>query len=593
MIFAFKRDEICLRSWSPIPRAWWPFGLLTVLLALRIGLDAWWLWEFRYGYPLNTDEVGYLTIAFDDTQGLKTGGLGGLWEAFLDNRSQAPLVPLLTVPIHLVFGEHIFPSFFVQAPFLVLLTIATYGLASRLANPLLGLLAAVIVMSIPEMTDWARTFHFGMPSAALFTAGTYAIIRAEGFINSRWALTWGLLLGLTLLARTLTVALIPGQVLAAILVVAFASGDRKRRAVNFALALALGIAIAATWYAQNWQIVAEYLIGFGYGDRSAFYGQAYPLLSWARWTARLKTLIDRGFYLPLAALVAVSLAAGLITALLRVRAVNGAALRAGRENGIWISVVVVLCGYLALSSSPNEGTGFALPLLPVLVALAMASLSRLKWRVGRISLIALFLVVSAFDVAMKADVIAELSGSMTATLPGLGHVRLIEGRGDIQRTLAYSGQDPGGSTSRIPEVNKQWLALGRGVAIWLDQFAADHHRRPHVVFGSKDPFYNTNLIELSARMSLGKRLGIAQLEPTLGGDNADAYRAQLIDLPGHERPNLVVTTDPGPAEYKPFVSQPYVEAAARSLGFAQVTSFRLPDGRASRVWWLDRERSPE
>jgi len=119
-------------------RTWWPLGLLVVLLALRIGLDAWWLREFRYGFPMNTDEVGYLTIAFDDIQGLKTGGLAGLWHAFLDNRSQAPLVPLLAVPIQLVFGEKIFPSFFVQAPFLVLLAFATYGLASRLANPVLG-----------------------------------------------------------------------------------------------------------------------------------------------------------------------------------------------------------------------------------------------------------------------------------------------------------------------------------------------------------------------------------------------------------------------------------------------------------------------
>jgi 4-amino-4-deoxy-L-arabinose transferase-like glycosyltransferase len=569
----------------------WPLAVLAVFLALRVGLDAWWLWEFRSGFPLNTDEVGYLTTAFDDTQALKTGGIAGLWHAFLDNRSQAPLVPLLSVPIQLVFGEEIFPSFFVQTPFLVLLALATYGLASRLANPPLGLLAAVVVTSIPDMTDWARTFHFGVPSAALFTAGTYSLVRAEGFLNPRWALTWGVLLGLTLLARTMTIALIPGQILAAALVVVLASADRHRRAATFALTLTVGIAIAATWYAQSWRSVAEYLIGFGYGDRSVYYGQAYPILSWARWTARLKTLIDRGFYLPLAALVAATLAAGTITALLRARRVDGAALRAGLQNGIWISVVVVMCGYLALSSSPNEGTGFALPLLPILVALAMASLARLEWRSARVSLAAAFLMVSAFDVVMKADVIAPLSGSTDATVPGLGGVRLIEGRGDIQRTLAHSGSDLGGPTSQIPERHKQWLGLGRDVAIWLDQIAGEHHRVARVVFGSKDPFYNTNLIELSARMYLRKRLGIAQLEPTFGGDNAESYRAQLVDLPGHQPPNLVVTTDPGPAEYRPSVTQSYVEAAARSLGFEQVASFRLPDGRESRIWWLDRGAS--
>ena len=72
-----------------------------------------------------------------------------------------------------------------------------------------------------------------------------------------------------------------------------------------------------------------------------------------------------------------------------------------------------------------------------------------------------------------------------------------------------------------------------------------------------------------------------------GGDDTEAYRVQLTD-PRRRPPNLVVTTDPGPSEYKPSVTQARVEDAARSLGFRQVGSFHLPDGRETRVWWLDR-----
>jgi hypothetical protein len=72
-------------------------------------------------------------------------------------------------------------------------------------------------------------------------------------------------------------------------------------------------------------------------------------------------------------------------------------------------------------------------------------------------------------------------------LPGLGEVRVIDGRGDIQRLLTHAGHDIGPPIARMPEIHKQWLLLGREVATWLDRFAEQHRRQPVVVFGSKDP----------------------------------------------------------------------------------------------------------
>src|ERR1700757_2234450 len=51
---------------------WWPLGVLIIFLSLRIVLDTWWLSEFRRGYPLNTDETAYVSIALEDTHGLET-----------------------------------------------------------------------------------------------------------------------------------------------------------------------------------------------------------------------------------------------------------------------------------------------------------------------------------------------------------------------------------------------------------------------------------------------------------------------------------------------------------------------------------------
>jgi hypothetical protein len=292
--------------------------------------------------------------------------------------------------------------------------------------------------------------------------------------------------------------------------------------------------------------------------------------------------------LPLAIVVASVLAAGIVTVLLRAIEVGriGCGWRSTLQDDVWICSVVVLSGYLALTSSRNTGTGFALPLLPILIALAMAAVARLKSQTAQACLVAAFLLVSVFNIVIKADMVAPLSGTWSVPVPGLGEVRVIEGRGDIQRLLALAGNDVGPPTARMPEVHKQWLALGREVATWLDRFAARHGREPVVSFGSKDPFFNTNLIDLSARMYLRKRLWVGQVEPTRGGDDTKAYRAQLTDP--RRAPNLVVTTDRGPSEYEPSVTQALVEDAARFLGFQQVASFYLPDGRETRVWWLDR-----
>ena len=63
----------------PPQRSWWPLALLAIFVAARIALDAWWLYEFRHGYPLNTDEAGYPYLRSRQYAGLKTAAPLGCW----------------------------------------------------------------------------------------------------------------------------------------------------------------------------------------------------------------------------------------------------------------------------------------------------------------------------------------------------------------------------------------------------------------------------------------------------------------------------------------------------------------------------------
>ena len=575
------------RTGDEYREAWtdrWFLTLLSVYILIRIALDLWWLWKFRAGYPLNTDEVGYLTIAFRDTQALKSMGIRGLWREFLEQSSQAPLVPLLTVPIHLIFGEEILPSFLIQSGFLALLAFSSYAIGSRLAGPCLGLLTALVVTSIPEVIDWARSYHFGVPAAALFTSATYALLRSEGLRSRLWTISCGVLLGLTVLSRTMTIAYVPGLALAAGLRVLVEPESRLVRAIHFGIGIGVGILTAATWYLRNWPEVLKYLTSYGYGTYSVYYGQTRAPYTLAFWTARIDTLTNRGFYLPLICLLGLTLAIGLIMLVKRVRGYSHPpTVRDFLRSDALTLIVVFVCGYVALSSSKNQGSGFALPLLPLPVALSAASLSKLAFGWVRAVMVAAFVAVAGFNLVMKAGIFAEISGRWTTYVPGLGHLIVVDGRGDIQRVLSYSNYFNGPGIQRIPELHKEWMPFGLRVTKWLIEYASAHDRRPVCVFASRDPFYNPNLLSLVSALNLKRKLHFGQLDAAISGDTVEAYRARLRD-----RPNFLIATDPGREVFPPPVTQAFAEEAARSLGFELVATFMLPDGRVTRIWWLNR-----
>ena len=139
-------------------------GAAIAIMAV-LALNAWWLDRFRRGYPLDTDEAGYMGIAFDYTAAWHGGGISGLWQAFVAQKAQAPLVPLLTVPIALVH-EGILSNFGIELAFLALLGLACYGIGARFGGPSYGLLAVIAVLTVPSVIDFTREYIFALPATA-------------------------------------------------------------------------------------------------------------------------------------------------------------------------------------------------------------------------------------------------------------------------------------------------------------------------------------------------------------------------------------------------------------------------------------------
>ncbi len=195
--------------------------------------------------------------------------------------------------------------------FLVLLALALYGIGERLAGPRLGALAALVAATSTGAVHFSREYIFALPAAAMLACAVYLLIRSDGLRLRRWAVACGAALGLMLLARSMTIAFVPGCSPPGPSACSPAAPTTSaRRLVNLGLLVATGAAVAATWYAPNMTTVVDYLTGYGYGDKSRAYGDAGTLVSWGRLRSPFVHMSGEDLLLPLAAILVAGLARG-------------------------------------------------------------------------------------------------------------------------------------------------------------------------------------------------------------------------------------------------------------------------------------------
>jgi len=569
-----------MRAWQMrVPTLSWL--VLGTSVVLGVALHLAWLYRFRLGYVTEWDESGYMAIALNDTNALRSDGLPGLLSAVEHQSSEAPLVPLVTVPMHLVFGSGIAQSLLILLIFFAVLVLATYGLARCVSTPGWAALAALSVAAMPGVTDYTRLYHFAVPAAALLTAALWAQLRSDGFERRNWSAVWGIFIGLMLLARTMTVAYLPGFALAAIVQVLARCGARRQRTINLGLGTVIAIAVVSVWYLQNGKGVASYLIHSGYGAQAASYGAGSSIMSWRFWTKELALMLD-SLYLPLAGLIGLCFLAALF--LHRPRPASERSwrtlLRSWANQDIFVLIVVVVEGYLVLTSSRNEGTAFSLPWLPALVVLAVVAAANVRLPSVRVVLAVLFVLVSMGDLLSKSGFVPLLATPRSVALPSVGQTTVTDGRGIIQLQVLAAGYPTGSPTTPLPRLQRQWLPFFHLVTGWIVHYADAHRQRPVVLFGSGDLLFNDTRIELAAALWYRRSLQGGFLKPYSGGNGAQSYRAQMSSA----RNNFLVTADRAPREDL-LITRSTVEEAARSLNFIPVKAFTLPDGRRGWLWW--------
>jgi len=552
-------------------------GGVVALFALHL----LWLARFSFGYVTEWDESGYLSIALNNSHALSADGPFSLVSTVLEQGVQAPFVPLSAVPFNAVFGSGVDASLVVELVFFAVLVVATYAVARRLTTPWWALLATLVVATAPVLSDYARIFHFSVPAAAFLVAALWALMKSEGLTRWPWALACGLLLGLMVLSRSMTIGYLPGFAAAAALPILLGD-ERRRRLLNFALLCGSGAVLAALWYLPNAESVGSYLLNFGYGAESEAYGAEHSPLSIAYWTREAGAVVDE-LYFPLGAALVICAAAALVSALVRRRhgQPSREQLKAWLLGDAALAAVIVLEGYVALTSSKNQGTAFALPWLPVLIVLVCAAVVRIQWRSVRTAAVVVLAAVALLNLTMKSGIVPGVGDRRTADLPLLGETVVTDGRGIVENEVTAAGYPAGSPTEPMPQLQKEWLPFAGDVARWVTDFSEAKGEEPNLSWGFDDLLLNNTRVALGSQLALERELPTEFLKPFPDGDSAASYRAQLEEFES----NLLVVGERGPGTTGIHLTRRRVEAAARDLGFHPVRRFTAPDGRELTAWW--------
>lgn len=568
--------------------------LIFAIASLFVIANIAWLWLFRMDQLLDIDEAGYLSYSLVDYNAFISNGFMGWVKTIVAPSIQAPLTTALTSVVYMIFGPKIFIGFVIMVFFGVATIAASYYLGNFVGDARLGLMTGILVATCPLVINYARSYSFALPAAAVTTMALLALVRSKQLTNIKWSVVFGLCVGLMPLARTMTIAFIPGLIIPVALYIVMKSDNRWLRIKNTTLAAVVGIVVAAIWLVpnKNGLAVFQYLTSFGYGNRVVEYAAAHEsrgvlqnLTSWPAWLETIQYAVN-SIYLPDAILVLFGFGLSLIL-FLKMSFINKAhqtCVVAINSKMFSVFIFIIWC-FIALASSQNKGTGFLLPIVPAMFLMSVWAIMQLnhgKWSNAAIT--GIIFVVSAISSVPLMYLTSPIAKPWVVNIPIFGGAKVTDGCGNIQGYLSAGGYHTSNPVLPIDaQTSKQWVRASLATAQRLRQVNANS-----AAFGFRGYVYNVNTVTLQHWLANQKGLSLIQIEPVVTGDSKAGY-LQWLTKGDAARAFTLVTAQKGQGDILPAVTDKYMDEAAREAGFLPLSSMLLPDARIITFW---ERRSP-
>jgi 4-amino-4-deoxy-L-arabinose transferase-like glycosyltransferase len=556
------------------------FLFLFLIVAIYGIIDVRWLYIYRYAQPLDIDESGYLSIAFLDYRALLGAGPIGWLKSVLSPSIQAPLLTSATSLVFAVTGPHIICGLLLNVIFYLATIISTYFLSKTILDDRGSFISAALVGSCPIIINYSRTYNFAMVATLVMSLALLSLMRSDRCSRLGWSILFGLCLGLLPLARTMTIAFVPGLVAAAFISVLAKADHRLRRLARLFFVLGLAVLTATPWFIYNGRLVVNYLFSFGYNNRAHEYGPSQSFMGFDAWTNTFKYVLD-SIYVPYALLVIFALAAFPITMYSQIRT-NRTKLffeRIISSKSILFAVVILefLC---ALTSSRNKGTGFVAPVVPPLIILSVFSIRTLNENkfFYRIFLTTVVVIGLSSSISLL-DLRSILARPVIVTLPGIGPATVTSGRGPIQ---IYEGYGFGNGKEAMPFTEAESKAWQRVISNTSGILVDENHTGAPVALGFMHLLYNANAIRLMMLLA-GHDMGLPAAYAVEIGNTGAAFSSWMTKGAASGA-CLLLTWAGHQGEIVPGIDKEAMEKSAVSVGFIRFRTWILPNGDLATLW---------
>ena len=352
---------------------------IVCVLAFVVGVclvgNIFWLTRHFLTIPPPWDQAFYLYMGVRYLWALSDHGLGALVREFIGlSPDVAPLFPLTSIPLYLLFGPSRLVAHLTNVFYLFLLLLGVYLLGVHIYGRKAGFLATFVMATFTATVNYSRDYLLEFPATALVTLALYAFLRAEEFRRRSWCLAFGALAGLSVLTKTMVGVFFIGPFL-------FTLGGLIRRRqfdsaifLNSALAVSVGVLVASMWWGPNFRAAFGYLVYYGFQGGSEPYSKGVSaIFAGENLRYYALALINHGTSFLYAALFAVLLLSrGAKWLWGRWRNDDDLARQIIKEDNLW---VWLLSGYVILTLVPNKGEErYAQPLLPPMALLLAGSI---------------------------------------------------------------------------------------------------------------------------------------------------------------------------------------------------------------------------